>query len=128
MHFGLPTFWKPTDKFLHGVNPTYGGNCQVKVTGTSNDSQTGDGYWPVKIKKRVNAASQTAFVDSKILRWTTISILLFSQIVTANTSVMLTCTILVMSYIAGHAYAQDFSIRQGSWTCTNGWRHPHHLV
>eukprot|EP00729_Bicosta_minor_P005702 gene5702-28343_t len=46
MHFGLPTFWKPTDKFLHGVNPTYGGNCQVKVTGTSNDSQTGDGYWP----------------------------------------------------------------------------------
>jgi alpha-L-fucosidase len=45
MHFSLPTFWAPSDAFLHGPNPTVGGNCQVKVTGTSNDSQTA-GFWP----------------------------------------------------------------------------------
>jgi alpha-L-fucosidase len=45
MHFSIPTFWKPSDAFLHGANPTVGGNCQPKVTGTSNDSQTAR-YWP----------------------------------------------------------------------------------
>lgn len=45
MHFGAPTFWKPSDTFLRGKNPTVGGNCQIKVTGTSNDSQTA-GFWP----------------------------------------------------------------------------------
>ena len=45
MHFSIPTFWQPSDAFLRGPNPTVGGNCQVKVTGTSNDSQT-SGFWP----------------------------------------------------------------------------------
>lgn len=45
MHWSIPTFWKPSDQFLRGANPTVGGNCQPKVTGTSNDSQT-EGYWP----------------------------------------------------------------------------------
>ena len=38
-------FVRPSDRFLRGVNPTVGGNCQQKVTGTSNDSQTA-GFWP----------------------------------------------------------------------------------
>ena len=45
MHFSIPTFWEPSDAFLRGPNPTVGGNCQPKVTGTSNDSQTA-GFWP----------------------------------------------------------------------------------
>ena len=45
MHWSIPTFWTPSDQFLRGDNPTVGGNCQPKVTGTSNDSQT-EGYWP----------------------------------------------------------------------------------
>ena len=45
MHWSIPTFWKPSDEFLRGVNPTVGGNCQPTVTGTSNDSQT-QGFWP----------------------------------------------------------------------------------
>ena len=45
MHFSIPTFWQPSDTFLRGPNPTVGGNCQLKVTGTSNDSQT-RGFWP----------------------------------------------------------------------------------
>jgi hypothetical protein len=46
MHFSINTFWQPSDDFLRGPNPTVGGNCQVKVTGTSNDSQTSGGFWP----------------------------------------------------------------------------------
>ena len=45
MHFSIPTFWRPSDAFLRGPNPTVGGNCQLKVTGTSRDAQT-RGFYP----------------------------------------------------------------------------------
>lgn len=45
MHFSIPTFWKPSDAFLRGPNPTVGGNCQAGVTGSVRDSQN-DWHYP----------------------------------------------------------------------------------